>query len=240
MFAIEQDSWLTQTMGCAAYRVDPGGVGDIIATSLNGRQFASAIQAPGFYYCKVETSRVAVCHQLESHGFRLVDSNISLEAEVGQIDAKSSGSVRLASSEDRDAVMQVARTAFTQSRFHLDPGIPTAVANEIKAAWAGNYFAGSRGQFMVVAELHGEMAGFMQLLSHPEQGLTIDLIGVDTAARGKGLGRAMIAYALVACGSPTRLRVGTQAANVRSLRFYETLGFRVTASSFVFHLHRHS
>ena len=226
-------------MGCAAYRVDPGSVDDITATLQDGRQFASAIQAPGFYYCKVETSRVSVCHQLETVGFRLIDTNVTLEADAARIDVQQApGSARLVRSEDRDAVMQVARTAFTQSRFHLDPGIPGRVANEIKAAWAGNYFSGHRGQFMVVAEMRGKVAGFMQLLSSPEQGLTIDLIGVDAAARGKGLGRAMIAHALIACGSPGRLRVGTQAANVRSLRFYETLGFRVAATSFVFHLHR--
>lgn len=237
MFAIEQDIWLTQTMGCAAYRVEPARTADTAAASERSRQLTAAVKAPGFYYCKVETARVDVCNQLESCGFRLVDTSITFEAGASEISAGPPGGARLARSEDRAAVVRVARSAFTQSRFHLDPKISDHVANEIKAAWVGNFFEGKRGQFMIVAELHGSVAGFLQLLLSSDKCLTIDLIGIDPAARGRGLGRSMISFALVACGPPARLRVGTQAANVRSLRFYESLGFRVAATSHVFHLH---
>ena len=144
--------------------------------------------------------------------------------------------IGFASPEDAEGVEMLAGCCFSYSRFHLDPEIPGAKANEVKARWAGNFFLEKRGDFMVVARKGGAVIGFLQLLRR-EDTLIIDLIGVDADRRRTGVGTMLIAYAEKHCGVFETIRVGTQMANISSLRFYERHGFMATAASYVFHFH---
>ena len=115
------------------------------------------------------------------------------------------------------------------------------IANAIKSEWAANYFCGKRGDGMVVAEQDRQVVGFVQLLWHADECLVIDLIGVDSPHQGEGIGRDMIGYAFHhGIGDdrrPSRIRVGTQAANTPSVRLYESLGFRLITAQYVLHYH---
>ena len=65
----------------------------------------------------------------------------------------------------------------------------------------------------------------------------IDLVAVATEAHGRGAGSALTAaFANRYRGMP-RL-VGTQIANVPSIRLYSKLGFQLAKSSYVLHLHK--
>jgi GNAT superfamily N-acetyltransferase len=235
MFAATADRWLGGIMRRPVQRVS----GSIAAHEA--REGARMLQAvaggPGFAYARVSTADVRAAQAFEEAGFRIVDTGVTLEAADLRAAAPSAAKTRLARGEDAAAVEAIARTAFRFSRFHLDPRIPTELADEIKAQWAGNFFRGGRGEHMVVAEHGGEIAGFLQLLSGADGTRTIDLVAVAADRRGQGLGAAMIGFAARECGPPTRLRVGTQAANVPSLRLYARLGFEVTDTQYVFHCH---
>ena len=89
---------------------------------------------------------------------------------------------------------------------------------------------------MLVAQSDGQTAGFLQLIHAPDSALVIDLIAVTEPARGRGLARAMIGAAQHLARGEC-LRVGTQVANLPSLRLYESLGFRAVTSNYVMHLH---
>lgn len=119
--------------------------------------------------------------------------------------------------------------------------MPQATADAIKRAWAGNFFEGRRGDGMLVAEHEGRLAGFLQLLWGNDACLVIDLIGVDPAFQGRGIGRGMILHAArhgTGCGPvPRSMQVGTQAANTPSVRLYESLGFRLASAQHVLHYH---
>jgi ribosomal protein S18 acetylase RimI-like enzyme len=147
------------------------------------------------------------------------------------------GGTRPARPDDRDAVMALAASSFDHSRLHLDPAIPRAVADRSRAEWAGNFFAGKRGDHMIVGEIDGVLAGFAQLLGPRDGVLTIDLIEVAPPYRRRGIAHTLIAASAGIAGTQT-LRVGTQIANTPSLRLYETLGFRVVGSQYVLHYHR--
>jgi GNAT superfamily N-acetyltransferase len=224
VIALTPDRWLSDVMKRPVHRVSvtPGA--------------ADALDGPhGFYYTRLLTDDVAALARLGGVGFGVVDTNITLERDlngIGETDVR----VRAAAPSDRDAVMAIARNAFRYSRFHLDPSIPKALADDIKAQWAGNFFAGARGDHMLVAESGGGIAGFLQLIHAPDEALVIDLIAVVETARGRGLGGAMIRTA-ERLARRARMRVGTQVANMASLRFYENLAFRATTSSYVMHLH---
>ena len=90
---------------------------------------------------------------------------------------------------------------------------------------------------MVVATMGTEIAGFLLLLCSVAEVMTIDLMAVRRAYRGRGIGRGMILFAERECPPYSRMRVGTQLANVASIRCYEAAGFRIAAASYVFHFH---
>tara|TARA_B110000008_G_scaffold262437_2_gene284762 strand:- start:7330 stop:8040 length:711 start_codon:yes stop_codon:yes gene_type:complete len=193
----------------------------------------------GFIYTKIQTSRIADISKLERIGFNLIDTNIQLQRPAsGNWDEKnisSSCRIRLAEPSDLPDIENIAASSFLFSRFHLDPKIEDSVANEIKRQWATNFFAGKRGDCMVVAKDQNQTIGFLLLLDQEDK-RTIDLIAVSKGHRGKGLASAMIRFAAKeALGR--QIVVGTQVANSPSLRSYENLGFRAYESYYVLHYH---
>ena len=186
---------------------------------------------------KVAVGQVADVAALTERGFRVIDTNVQLERPAGAFPVEAASS-RHAKPADEAAVRAVAASSFSQTRFHLDPRIGKANADRVKEEWAGNFFAGKRGEWMIVAEHEGRVAGFLQMLRGADGRLVIDLVGVQPGSRSKGIGRSMIAFAGRACLANAPMIVGTQVANSGSLRLYENLGFRVTGASYVLHLHR--
>ncbi len=236
-YSLRRDPWLAAIFGRPVWRVDASSGGN----RLSELEFAGSV----FAYAKCEASRVDEVVALSNVGFRVVDTGLTLEGIVSAGVWSSSVSVgqvvRYANLRDRDAVCDIASRAFRFSRFHLDPQVPVGVADQIKASWAWNYFSGKRGDGMVVAETNGQVVGFLQLLWGQEDTLIIDLIGVAPENQGKRLGRAMICHAAMnGTGDhrrPAKILVGTQAANIPSIRLYESLGLRMHSAQYVLHYH---
>jgi ribosomal protein S18 acetylase RimI-like enzyme len=87
----------------------------------------------------------------------------------------------------------------------------------------------------------GVPAGFLTVIDSEQNGRrtrAIDLNAVDTAYRRRGVGLALTGYFVREYRDQfDRLVVGTQAANIPSLRLYERCGFTVDHTSYVLHLH---
>ncbi len=240
MIEIAADSWLAGILERPVHRVTGSVAVDDEASRLRLQELAAQ---SGFSYARVPTADMHSLDAFQAAGFRVVDTGITLDAssapERAQVDSTGHpyATVRLARAEDASAVERIARAGFALSRFHLDPRIAPTLADEVKAQWAANFFRGKRGDYMVVAERGGEVAGFLQLLAEPHGLLVIDLIAVGAAHRKRGLAGAMICHAGQHCGRVARMRVGTQAANLDSLRLYQKLGFLISATAYVVHCH---
>lgn len=223
--SLESDAWLGALLGRPAFH---------LAAASDPAAFV--VSAPAFIDAKSATSDVAKAAQLTDAGFRLIDTNVQLDRPAGAIPAITvDATVRPARTGDCPGVEAVAAESFRHDRFHADPAIPPAVADRIKAAWAANFFAGRRGDRMIVAAGRSAILGFLQILDRKDMSV-IDLIAVTPAAQGQGIAGAMIAHA-IATGPSAAWRVGTQIANAASLRLYARLGFRIVASQYVFHRH---
>ena len=234
MNALSRDGWLGNIFGHAVWRVSPPRGGP-------DRETAEAIErvpSPAFLYAKVPTSDIDAVGALVGLGFLVVDTNVVLERPAGSVPDDVDDACRFAKAGDREAVCALAGRSFTLSRLHLDPAVPRAVADRSRSEWASNFFAGQRGNHMVVAEVAGRCAGFLQLLGPKDGVLVIDLIGVDPDHRRRGLARKMIQFAAAQLRDFAAMRVGTQIANIPSLRLYEALGFRTTETSYVLHCHK--
>jgi ribosomal protein S18 acetylase RimI-like enzyme len=219
--SLKSDAWLSGILGMPAYH-------------LSGAAF-SPPGGQAFVDAKVAVGDAPASAALQAQGFRVVDTNLQFLRPAGVL-APGPAQVRLAQPTDEKGVRSLAATAFLFDRFHQDPAIGSLVASRLKEEWAGNYFAGKRGDRMVVAEDAAGLCGFLQLLRSPDGDTVIDLVAVSERSRGRGVARSMIALATRAPDTGA-IRVGTQIANLPSLGLYQALGFRLNSAAYVLHLH---
>ena len=226
-FAVHADPWLAEVMARPVFRLDGGGAAEAVASHL-------ATQPRAFYFAKLATDQIDDVRALSRLGFAVVDTNVTFELvrEPATLDGFDVGELAAGEAE---AVLDIAGSAFRYSRFHLDPQVDLALANHIKREWIRNYVLRKRGDGLLVARQGGRPCGFLApLVSHGTA--VIDLIAVATDAHGRGVGSALTAaFANRYRGMP-RL-VGTQVANVPSIRLYTKLGFALARSQYVLHFH---
>lgn len=242
---VEKDAWLASIFGYDVYRVTlvDGGLDSL------REEIASVLEEDGqrrraFLFARAATERVDLLHALSGLGFQVVDVNVTFERStshgampVGASTVK----VCLAEPRHQGDVLRIAGSCFRYSRFHLDPLVPDGTADGIKRAWVSSYIQGLRGEALWIALIDGRPVGFAAMLAQESGGMrrmVIDLIGVDTDHHGQGVGTQMVASVVDAYAQKCdRVIVGTQAANIPSMRLYERCGFRVASTTYVLHLH---
>ncbi len=191
------------------------------------------------------TEKIALVRWLADHKFYVVDVNVTLEIDQPTTARKQKINAEIVISEiqkeQHDRVLQIAANCFRYSRFHLDPNISNAIANRIKHNWVLSTLQGQRGDKLFVALIKGQPVGFLAALASSQNGKnirSIDLIGVDESFQGRGVGKALVNYFIHHYQSQCDfLRVGTQIANIPSVRFYQSLGFSMVATDYVLHRH---
>lgn len=224
---VSADAWLTGLFGRPVSRVDPGA--DV-----------SSLPSPGFAYAKVPVSDVAEASRLQAAGFRVVDVSMTFSRERGGAPPPATAVARVDASSAA-AVLDIAGSCFRFSRFHLDPLVDDALAHRIKREWIRSYVEGRRGHSLWAVLDAGKPAGFLAVLTAEAGGkrqAVIDLVGVAAGSQGRGFGRDLVRFFVREFSSYDELVVGTQAANVPSMRLYESCGFRAARAAYV--LHRHS
>lgn len=221
--SLAEDRWLSEQIGKPVFR-------------LTGEPPESL--PAGFVYTKVRAGDPARLRSLQERGFQLVDTAAVFESPLPLLLPADRGTdFRMATPRDKEALLRIAREAFVYDRFHADPAIPKDVADRLKEAWLANYFSGKRGDWLVVGEAGGVAAGFLLLLQSDEK-LVIDLIAVAQDQRGAGIARGMIAFAAASFPQSKTMQVGTQIANIPSIRLYERLGFRMVDAQHILHCHQ--
>jgi ribosomal protein S18 acetylase RimI-like enzyme len=234
------DPWLAESLGRPAFRLASEGVG--------GRDGTLALEMAGlagsgdaFFYAKLPTSGVQECIALADAGFAVIDTAITLSSSGSTQTAAGDYDVGIASHDQYEAIPKIAETCFRLSRFHLDPKIPVSAANSIKRRWLESYVQGTRGSTLYAAARDGQVAGFLAVIDYSVKGrptAVIDLLGVAEEHQRRGAGAALVRHFVNDWrGRASELRVGTQAANIRSLRLYENSGFRIVESNYVLHAH---
>jgi ribosomal protein S18 acetylase RimI-like enzyme len=201
--------------------------------------------APAFMWIKVPDRTDPAFSALEDLGFRVAIEEISYERPKGlpvpparTTDDYAIRTVPLADAARHaqlaGQIGALAADNLTTSRFHQDPLISDATAGRVKQRWAMNFFAGQRGQQMIVAITpDGRVVGFNQVLAGPTHKV-IDLICTADDFRRRGVARALVT-AMFEDGKTTR--VGSQANNTAADAFYRSLGFQPVATSLCLHWH---
>ncbi|MDF1749719.1 MAG: GNAT family N-acetyltransferase [Alphaproteobacteria bacterium] len=158
---------------------------------------------------------------LESHGFRKIETLLTLRCALPQEKRALPPGIGIAQVADADMIADLAAEAFRSDRWHTDPEIPNDRADAYKAAWAHNNIMGRAGVTLITLTGAGEVTGFNSMLFR-DDALIIDLIAVAPSHQGQGLaGRLINAAKADGAGRFKTLSAGTQASNAASLRLYD-------------------
>lgn len=229
MNKIISDEWLSSIVGKSVYELKT------FENNLKPNDFPTG-QLLIWSKIPVDNIHKLIC--LQKLGFYIVDTNIQFSLS-DKISFKNKSNLRFANSSDETDVRALARKVFKYNRFNQDPNISSEIASKIKEEWVGNFFLGKRGKWMIVIEDNSKIIGFLQLISKNQNTIIIDLIAIDEKSRGKGLAKEMISYAYENClQKDGTIEVGTQIANIPSIKLYSKLSFRVNSASYVLHMHK--
>lgn len=235
---VVEDRWLARIFGHPVFRVVLSATDSPTPDDLQNFPRDGGNR---FDYAKIDTSRIHQVRALTCAGFQVVDVNVTLRLEAPWPVHAAPFPISKVRPEEEAAVAEIAAKCFTFSRFHLDPSISTAVANRIKREWVLSYFRKERGECIYAARVDSRPVGFLAVICSSVEDRTvrvIDLVGVDPERQGCGIGRALVGHFIQSEGPrSTMLEVGTQAANVPSLRLYERMGFLISRTQYVMHRH---
>ena len=248
--------WDSQVLGCPS-----GSVGGLWAegcyaeqchrleTVLNACIADAADHGVHFLSVRLPECAIAALHAVEAVGFRIIESFLTFGRKIdGEIPFKDTSDfhVRLAQPDEMETVAAIAYRAFQSFRLWVDPQIPESCARHSRREWVRNGFKG-RAEAIYVAEsknrLRSEspkLVGFALLRSKAatEKIGEIELIAVDPAFHGKGIGKALVAEAIRHYqGKTSAIQVGTQAKNLQAIGLYTRMGFSVVRSELSFHRH---
>jgi dTDP-4-amino-4,6-dideoxy-D-galactose acyltransferase len=160
----------------------------------------------------------------QDHGFRLVDIRTTLERPLSS-DLPAVSAVRPAREDDIPALMEIARTSHTDSRFFHDPGFSRQECERLYAVWIQKSCHGF-ADAVLVAEQESKPAGY--ITCHSSGGTAqIGLLAVADWARGRGVGRDLVLASLheFSLRNAPCATVITQGRNVASQRLYQRSGF---------------
>lgn len=203
------------------------------------------IHERGVWYLgiRVDASDLSSLHVLEEVGFITVDSllTFALDLTTHRPAAPARGfTIRMATAADADQAAALARTAYLYDRFHSDPFINSALADELHATWMHNSCVGEAADAVLLAEDEDGLLGFvscsLQRDTAPLLGQTVGtivLVAVAERARGRGVGYSTTLAALEwfreqGCEI---VEVGTQLRNIPASRLYQKCGFGLVSSS---------
>ena len=216
-----------------------------------------------FLSVRLPEDAIAALHAVESVGFRIIESFLTFGRKTaGEIPfgTKSDFYVRLAQPDEMETVASIAYCAFQSFRLRVDPQIPESRARHSRREWVRNGFKG-RAEAIYVAESENRLrsacpdsigespriVGFALLRSKVSRRFwerstekigEIELIAVDPAFHGRGIGKALVAEAIRHYqGKTSEIQVGTQAKNLRAIGLYTRMGFSVVRSELSFHRH---
>jgi ribosomal protein S18 acetylase RimI-like enzyme len=180
-------------------------------------------------YLFIDADDLVTIETAVRQGARLVDLRVELAGQIGPEAGGDAPHTRRATHADREALLPQARELAIESRFSRDTRIPDQKVREMYDIWLDRCLdegvvvvPTDRGAGFVGARRNGDVA-------------SIELVYVDAASRGQGLGHALIRGAVAALGA-SDVSVVTQSGNVAAQRLYQALGLRSRSTIAVLHL----
>jgi RimJ/RimL family protein N-acetyltransferase len=205
---------------------------------LQFEQARDAIGA-GLVSCRLPHDRLAESMLLEDHGFRFIEMLYAPELNLTNFNADGDAgllSVRRAHAGDLPTALEIARTAFNNERFKMDPRLDPGISDHRFQNWVASSLHHPLQELYVISDGARIIAFFVtELLS--DGTCYWHLNAVAPEAQGQGYGRrvwlSMLNHA--AGVGAQRVRTSIAARNHRVLNLYARLGFTFLPPSMTFH-----
>lgn len=248
-----ESNYFKKRMGAIKYLTLNEGVAEgmgIAENLLNRVIETSKDKEVEFLFCKCSTNDNAVIHALESKGFLMMDTLLSIYYDFQSFpdisnNLKCAGlQIRLAGAADCDELMGVSRRAFAGhiGRYHNDKNIPNEMATGLYEQWLKSSCSGW-ADWIVVAEKEGRIAGYSvwKKPSDAQSKYGIDLVdysivAIDPDFQRQGLfGLLTIEGMKLICGNYRYSEGRTVVDNFGIQRGFTKLGWKVCGAKHSFH-----
>lgn len=191
----------------------------------------------GLCWARIDATDTAAASGIAAAGFERIETYLSFTHDLKSPLPPRPPHLRTAVAADAEAVRRIGSGSFRYSRFHMDTKIPKEAADRSRAEWVVNGLRG-RADEVLVADMDGKVAGFVVCKSSGEKISVLDLIAVDPAFQGRGIGYDLTLGFLHHAKSRGRTaQVGTQDINTPSIKLYEKAGFKQANKTITFHKH---
>lgn len=169
----------------------------------------------------------------------LCDMNIQFIKDVNWalLSSKEVGEVYEAYSCEKKRIIEIAKSAFSYSRFLNDPRLSKEKARNIYAHWVESAF-NRPDRYFAISRKNGFISGFLLFsIDNKDTCSNIELIAVDEAYRGLKVGKTLVNTMQIFLHRKgiDKIKVGTQVDNVLAIRFYTTNGFQYINCNSVYH-----
>ncbi len=194
---------------------------------------------------RVNAGDIASIEALQRNGFELIDGIQTFSLRLSERHAaparEDSFDLRLFEESDLPQVLDLARTAYTHDRFHLDSAIGQETADRVNEMWLRNSCNGQIADAVVVACAGSTVLGYVTCRIDKEATRVlgigcgeIGMVATISQARKSGVASAATYSSLdwFASQGIEVVEVGTQLRNIAAARLYERCGFRLTAVNY--------
>jgi len=193
--------------------------------------------------CRLSTDDVAFAHELEKHGFQLMDTVTRYHLDFSRVPVASvpvQATIRPCRKSEAEDVAAIARVVYINhvGHFHNDPKLERDKCTELYVEIARNSCLDQNvADIMLVAETEGKIVGFHSHKIVNPDGLGGVISGVSHLAQGKGIGKALI-LASIDWAKSRGLEWNEQYPHINNYAMHKImvdLGFKLSASFYTFH-----
>lgn len=189
--------------------------------------------------CRMGVEQLPESMLLERHEFRHIEVVLHPELRLGRSTDKSSQSIcesRLAGPEDLPKLEQIARTAFVNERFYVDPRISRSIAASRYVGWMKSALTHDSQRLHAI--LHqGQVVGFFVIERRADGVCYWHLNAISPDWHGRGIGKAawqrMVNVAQV--DGCVAVQTCIAVRNVKVMNLYASLGFKFTNPAMTLH-----
>ena len=165
-------AWDTAFFGVPMARIDyllatPSATREDRAAVIGAARAAARASGIRHLTARVDVADLDTLGVLEDHGFRTMDALVTYimrPVKDPPSDVRTIGVIRESRADDHAAILGITREAYQgyRGRFHLDPHLPSARADEFYVEWARQCVNGSMSDIILVSEdSHGRLNGYL-------------------------------------------------------------------------------
>ncbi len=200
-------------------------------------------QAIQMLIARTPSQEIRFVQQLEELGFRLMDTLVYYRRDLQRMplpEAQDAALIRPVQNGEEAAVRAIAAQSFQGyfGHYHADPRLDQAACDAAYISWAERSCVDrSVADEVLVAELDGQLVGFLTLRRNTAEQAEIVLNGVLPSVQKRGIYRDLVVHALrqALAWQAHELIVSTQIVNLAAQKVWVRVGFEPSRFYYTFH-----